>query len=70
MFVSEKNLSTRGCGNGLGQGHAGKTLAILFALLAGVFFVGVAQAEVPNANPPKGTYEGKDVRGKAGGRRC
>lgn len=60
MFVSNKFLSKRR-GNCVGQGKVSRRLAMLFSVLASVFIVAVAQAEVPNAKPPSGTHSGEDV---------
>jgi len=60
MFVSNKFLSKRRS-KSVGQGKVSQRLAMFFSVLAGVFIVAAAQAEVPNAKPPVGTHSGEDV---------
>ncbi len=60
MFVSNKFLSKRR-EKGVGQGKVSQSLAMFFLLLASVFVISAAQAEVPNAIPPTVTHSGEDV---------
>ncbi len=63
MFVSDDFIAKHG-GSGMRQSRLGRGLASLMAVmlaLGGMLFVANAQADVPNAVPPKGTHSGEHV---------
>ena len=60
MFVSD-NFVSKQFGSGVRRSKFGRNVVSVIAALFGLVMVATAQAEVPNAVPPKGEHKGEHV---------